>query len=240
MTRLEAFAKIDDKMFWKRPALQQIEEFEALAQRLDVVLEVVGNHTSKSISLPVVQFKRCGSTFTLRDNFHDVNVCVQSDEPLALSYTEMLRGICEPHTWEWYLEEIAKCRGYTWRYFTAEEMDDPRILRVFKLHEFSKPGDKPMAWERRGDEKDRWAKRLTDPEWYSRDWSSGVICWDGEFGPGATLFVQHHPHAQGIAEVVPPEALKPYRPGATRFATAVADMTQAETLIRTVCGTRQT
>lgn len=232
---IDAFAQIPDKMLWKRPALQQIEEFKALAARLGVALVVVSSHTSKSIDLPVVQLKIDGNTFLLRDNFHDLNVCVQSDEPMTLTYAEMLAGVCPPLTWQWYLDEIAKCRGYTWRYFTDEEMDDPRILRVFKMHEWAKPGGKPMEWKVEADRKDRWIKRLTDPEWYSRDWSSGVVCWDGEFGPGATLFVQEHPFAQGIADVVPAKALEPYRPGTKMFATAVGDMTEAERLIRTVC-----
>jgi hypothetical protein len=235
---IESFAEIPDKMLWKKPALQQIEEFKALAERLHVSLEVAGSHTSKSIHLPVVQFKVGGSTFTLRDNFYDVNVCVQSCEPLTLSYAEMLHGVCEPLTWEWYLEEVAKCRGYTWRYFTDEEMDDPRILRVQKLHEFSKPGDNLMDWTVNADRKDRWVKRMSDPAWYSHDWSAGQVCWDGEFGPGATLFVQGHPYLQGISDVVPREALDPYKPGTKMFSIAVGDMKEAEALIRTVCAVR--
>jgi len=46
---------------------------------------VVGEHHSKSIVLPVVQYRLGGLTITMRDNFHDWGFTVQSDRPLYFS-----------------------------------------------------------------------------------------------------------------------------------------------------------
>lgn len=51
---------------------------------------VIGEHTSKSVSLPVYSLERpdLGIQFVLRDNYHDWNVSVLSDKPI----TTDLRG----------------------------------------------------------------------------------------------------------------------------------------------------
>jgi hypothetical protein len=82
--------------------------------------------------------------------------------------------------------------------------------------------------------KDRWRFRMTSPSWYDFDWSHGVICWDGEFGPNTKMFVQHHPFAEGIDKVVPPDALKPYKCGVYSFAIALDSLESAEALIRRI------
>lgn len=233
---LDDFRDIRDTMLWKEAALDQLVRFEALAGRLGVPLTVAGSHTSKSISLPVVRLFVNNNIFLLRDNFGDVNLCVLSHSKIGLSFSEMLDGVCKVLDWDWYLGEIAKCRGYTWDYFTDEEMDDPRILRVVKPHKRGNPGDKPIEWTVRADQKDRWLKRMIDPAWYCKDWSSGMICWEGEFGPGVKLFVQHHPFAEGIEKLVPRKALEPYSPGTTMFALALGSMEQAELIIRRAAG----
>jgi hypothetical protein len=49
--------------------------------------QVVSIHRSKSVSLPVVQFKLGGLAITMRDNFYDWGFAVQSDRPLFFSAT---------------------------------------------------------------------------------------------------------------------------------------------------------
>lgn len=46
---------------------------------------VIGEHRSKSVSLPVYSLERpdLGIQFVLRDNYHDVNVSVISEKPIA-------------------------------------------------------------------------------------------------------------------------------------------------------------
>ncbi|MEZ0224696.1 MAG: hypothetical protein ACAH83_09095 [Alphaproteobacteria bacterium] len=58
----------------------------------DIEAYVVGTHTSKSRSLPVVQieFPRRGTLLTFRDNFHDICVSVDSRFPIARSNMEGL------------------------------------------------------------------------------------------------------------------------------------------------------
>jgi len=231
MTTLDSFRNIRDTMLWKEAALEQLTQFEALAGRLGVPLTVAGSHTSKSISLPVVQLIIDGNLFLLRDNFNDVNLCVCAGKPVMLPLAEMLEGVCKPLDWNWYLKEISKCRSYTWDYFTDEEMDDPDILHVRKPH---KASGGMIDWNVTRGAKDRWLQRMTDPLWYSRDWSHGEICWEGEFGHEATLFVQYHPFAEGLEKLVPSSALRPYFPGKRNFALSVNGMESAELIIRKV------
>lgn len=236
MRTLDDFANINDKMIWKNAALDQIKQFKALAERLCVVPEVVGSHHSKSIELPVVRLEINGKAILLRDNFYDVNVCVVSPEPIELSLHGIFEGVLKELDWDWYLGEIARCRGYTWDYFTDEEMEDPRILRVFKLHKHGKPGDEPTEWNVRADQKDRWLKRMTCPEWWEKDWAGNKLCWDGAFGPGVRMFAQPHPFMQGIDAVASAGASQPYHLGCKMFSLAVGDMETSEKIIRRVCG----
>ena len=235
MKTLDDFRNIRDTMYWKEAALAQLKRFEDLAVRLGVELHVVGSHTSKSIRLPVVGLQINDDMFFLRDNFGDINLCVRADNPIDLPLTDLLQGVCPARDWNWYLEEIAKCRGYSWDYFTDEEMDNPDILHVCKPHKLE-PDGKKLDWSVCRDKKDRWLKRMTDPSWFCHGWSGGTICWEGEFGPGAKLFVQYHPHAEGIVALVPEYALKPYVRGTRDFALALGNMEAAELIIRRVSG----
>lgn len=237
---LQTFKNIDDHMIWKGAALRQIAAFEALAERLDVELHNVSAHRSKSIELPVVKLTVRGTDFFIRDNFYDQNVCIVAPEPIDLTLSQILRDIQSAQSWDWYLNEIARCRNYTWNYFTDEEMDDPRLLRVFKLHKHAKPGDKPMEWSVNAAQKDRWLKRMTDPVWWTKDWSSGTLSWSGAFAPGVEIFIQPRPYMQGIEEVVPSEASKPFQPGCRMFALALDSLTQVEALIRNITRTHTT
>lgn len=194
---IDAYREVDPQMLWRGAALNQIDEFEkaiaGLAKRLRVTATVVGSHTSKSINLPVVALTTDAGEFTLRDNFYDINLMAVLRSPSTLTLEQFFAGIQEPLSWEWYLSEIDRARGYTWREWTDEEMNDPRILRVR-----DKRDGCTMWWEKKGDEKDRWAVRMSSPAWYSHDWSRCEITWDGDFGPGVKLYRQDHAFAQGI------------------------------------------
>lgn len=194
---ISKFKDVAPQMLWRGAALEQIDQFEkmvvALSTRIRVTAEVVGSHRSKSIDLPVVMLSTDAGKFTLRDNFHDINLMAILRDPSTLSLEQLFVDIQEPLTWEWYLAEIDRARNYSWREWTDEEMNDPRILRV----KDKRPGV-DMWWEKKGEEKDRWAVRMANPAWFSRDWSSDEITWDGSFGPGVKLFRQGHAHAEGI------------------------------------------
>jgi hypothetical protein len=231
VSELEQFKCIDNNMLWKGCALGQINDFSNLSRRLDAEIVVVGDHMSKSINLPVVRFKIGSNIFYLRDNFYDVNLCVVSTNPINLSYSELLSDACEEYDWDWYLGQIERCRGYTWSHFTDKEMDDPKILCVSTPHG---PSKELQEWTVRKDTKYRWMKRMSSPDWFANDWSSGSICWEGEFGPGAKIFVQSNPYMQGITGLVPHGASNPYQPGKSMFALAVKTMELAEKIIRRV------
>ena len=83
------------------------------------------------------------------------------------------------------------------------------------------------------DEKDRWTRRMTDPSWYSRDWSSGILTCDGPFGPSAEIFVQHHAFAEGMDTT---GADPVYVRGAKRFILAFGSIDQVATLIERLGG----
>lgn len=227
MIDLSSFERVKPTMCWRDAALEQIKAIEKaiadLAGKWPVTARVVGSHRSKSIDLPVVKITTDAGEFTLRDNFDDTNLMAVLKAPATLTLDEFFAGIQEPQTWDWYVGEIARARGYSWREWTDEEMDNPRILRVRD----TRPGV-DMWWEKKGEEKDRWAARLTNPAWFSRDWSSGEITCDGEFGPGASLFVQYRAYAEGIDVTT---SNKQYRAGLSDFIIAMRDIPAAVTMI---------
>jgi hypothetical protein len=194
---LNKFREVAPQMLWHSAALQQLDAFESavidLATRVRVTAEVVSSHRSKSIDLPVIKLSTDAGEFTLRDNFYDINLMAVLNSPSTLSLDQFFDGIQEPFSWEWYLAEIERARNYSWREWSDEEMDDPRILRVRD----KRPGTVTW-WEKKGEEKDRWSARMTHPAWYGRDWSSGELTWDGVFGPGVKLYRQDYAHAEGI------------------------------------------
>lgn len=227
--KLNEFKTISSSMIWKGAALEQIEAFNALGVRLGADGNPISAHTSKSIKLPVVCFVINGNSFVLRDNFHDVNLLARLKGPSWLSLAGFFKGIKEPKDWDWYLSEIERSRGYSWREWTEEEIDDPRILRVFSGDDHNR-----MSWAKKPEEKDRWVKRMTDPEWWSKDWSGGELTWDGTFGPGVTIYPQYTPYAEGIPKgYATPEK---YVTGSSEFLLALGTLKQAEILIRRLGG----
>lgn len=227
---IRRFENISSTMVWKQSALNQIQEFEALAERLGSRLEVVGSHRSKSIELPVVRFSIDGRHFYLRDNFHDVNLCVLTVDPVNVPLRKMFEGVYEPLTWEWYLNQIDRCRNYSWREWSDAQMDHPEILSLTP--------DAPSFMRKSQKEKDAWIKRMTDPSWFHTNWSSGEICWDEDFGPGTTMWVQRLPFMEGIKDWVPSRANRRYEPGRSAFSLAVCGFNEAELIIRRVCESR--
>ena len=80
--QLTKFTEDIEKFIWKDSARGSMDMFEAFARVTESKLEVVGSHTSKSISLPVVKYTMaCGVEIITRDNFHDIKVSVRAQEP---------------------------------------------------------------------------------------------------------------------------------------------------------------
>lgn len=52
---------------------------------------VISTHHSKSMTLPVYQFRLAGVTITLRDNFHDWKISVQSDRPIVDNFGSLIK-----------------------------------------------------------------------------------------------------------------------------------------------------
>jgi len=232
MEQLNDFKDIRDTMYYKEAALNQIERFKELGKRLDTIVGVIGEHHSKSIRLPAIVIIYKGVTFYLRDNFYDINLCVVSPSPITFPLSIMFNGVLQQHDWEWYLKEIEKARGYSWREFSDEQMDDPKVLHVTSE---GKDGAL-LDWIKRRDEKTRWMNRFTSPEWHEKDWSSGTVCWEGKFGPGTNIFVQGRAFAQGIEGNVPEDALQIYAPGLSQFILELYNIEMAEKMIRRIVG----
>jgi len=218
----DPFRCIADEMYWRAPAVKQIDRFESLIEEFKGSARIAGTHRSKSIHLPVVEVAVGKAAFTLRDNFHDVNMLVRLDKPCMLPLAEFFAGVIAPRDWDWYLGQVQRARDYTWRDWTDEELADPRILCVKA---------KSGQWrEVRRDEKERWSQRLTDPAWYAMDWSSSAITWEGTFGPGVQLFCQPYPFAEGIQTNAP----RGYRRGSDKFLIAVDNFDHARLLMHRI------
>lgn len=217
---------VRDEMLWKGAAIKQIERFREMGREMNASVEVVGHHTSKSIRLPVALITGTHGRFLLRDNFHDLNLCVLWDFPPDLRYGDLYVA----KTWEWYLNEIERKRGYCYKGWTEEEMADPRILRVQVTYD----NGNTLWREVKGDEKDRWTARMTSTAWFERDWSSGRLFVEGEMGPGCTLYRADRAFCQGISDVVPYDALQPWEPGKTQFTLALPDYDRAVEVMRAV------
>ncbi len=226
-TDLESFKNVPDTMCWKASALAQIDTIQkavgGLAFKHPSTVRVVGSHRSKSIDLPVVLVTTAAGEFTLRDNFHDANLMAMLKRPATIPMHEFFAGIQDAYDWDWYLAQIDRARGYSWREWSDEEMSDPRVLRVRD----KRPGV-DLWWDKTGEEKDRWAARLRDPAWYARDWSAGEIACDGEFGPGARMFVQDRAFAEGIDVTT---RNRVYRAGVSDFILATRSIDAAVTMI---------
>ena len=77
--------KVNEQMMWKDTAYEQITLLDTIPKIYSgVEMHVVGEHISENIKLPVVQLKLPKNTMkvTIRDNFHDVCVSVDSCFPV--------------------------------------------------------------------------------------------------------------------------------------------------------------
>jgi hypothetical protein len=83
-----------ETMLWKKAFTQQVlfvrDElvrafFKDCREETANPVLVVGTHVSKSILLPIYQLRRDGLVITLRDNYHDWCVSVQSDRTFYLN-----------------------------------------------------------------------------------------------------------------------------------------------------------
>jgi phenylalanine-4-hydroxylase len=117
----------DEQLLYRNGLTQQIHKIAAVGSILpdDVYARVVGDHTSKSVKLPVscFRFRPPEAYAFIRDNFHDIKVVVVSDAPIHMPYHVV-------HT-EWsperYEEEIKRYGRYH-ENDTAEEAQQRRAL----------------------------------------------------------------------------------------------------------------
>jgi hypothetical protein len=206
---------VSPNMIWKDAAEKQFRRFREMGEAIGEMLYVVGHHTSKSIKLPVVAFRATNGWFVLRDNFYGLNLCCLWDFPPDLGLGELY----EEKDWDWYVGEVERKKGYTFKGWTSAEIEDPRILRV----EVTRDNGTVYWKEVKGEEKDRWAEKWRSTRWYERDWSGGRLFagaqrnQDGSFGPDTLFYKAPHAFAEGISEIVPYDARDPYEPGMSRF-----------------------
>lgn len=202
-----------DEMLWKGSFLYQqtamINMVDVLEPLLKAPAEVVSTHRSKSIELPVLHLQLRGMEVFLRDNFYDLNICFLCDEAPQLKPSSLYVA----QDWDWYTHEIERKRGYSFKGWTDEQMDDETTFEVTVRHENGNSYQSKVG----KDEKDRWRKRMTDTSWYGQDWSSGEIIVEGEMGPGCKMYRTDYAYMQGISAVVPPGAGRPWMPGRTQF-----------------------
>lgn len=155
------------EMYYAASFDRQVDRFVGIGKTLQARPIVVATHVSKSVTLPVVQYKGGGVSIAFRDNFHDINMWVEAEEPLDLPMDELF----EVKDFAWYQDQIYRKWGYTFFGWTKEEMDDPRILRVRVYRD-----NGSYYWSSvSGEEKDRWAERWRSTEWFGRDWSSADL-----------------------------------------------------------------
>lgn len=215
---------LSDNLVYAPSALACDKAFEELAQHFGGKAVVVGEHVSKSCKLPVVGFYVGLTTFIVRDNFYDLNLGVTAIDPVTLP----LGLVGEVHDWDWYLEQIARKRGYSFKGWTDEEMEDPRILRVSVTH----PQGNSYWSTCTGEEKDWWALRMTDPTWHGRGWGSPLIL-EGEMGPGAKFVVANQAFQQGFNAHFPY-----YARGTSRFV-LTTDWTRIRDQITAILATQE-
>ena len=134
--------------------------------------------------------------------------------PLPLSF------FYKPRSFTWYQERIQSKRDYSFAGWTDEEMNDPRILRVKRFRDGLGLGASWWWSEVCGDAKDRWAARDRSTDWYSRDWSGGMLIHVGPvpFTDATVFYATGHAFAQGS-----PHPAKPYDGPCREFMNEVND-----------------
>jgi len=196
---------------------QQIENFTNISNKIGGSLVVIGSHCSKSCNLPVVQIKTTDVNFTLRDNFYDINIFVELFKKVNFEYSDFYEEKDE----DWYEETLNNKKYYTFRGWTEEEINDPRILRVLINSNIGTFWSSVSSLE-----KDRWLNRYSSTEWYSKDWSSGkLIKVDNKY------YLSRYCFAEGIKQ---DNNLQPYYIGVEEFFLYANNITKAEKLIKLI------
>lgn len=205
----------------KQAYKDQEARWALLATQFSGTFEVAGTHKSRSIVLPVAKITVGEWKFFLRDNFYDINLCVVAGKPINISLAEMFYGIMEPCDWVWYMRQIDQGRARLWRGWTNEQIEQPGLLAL--------SNDVPNHQVKTLGHKTRWAKRMEDPSWYNH--GSCTITWEGQFGPGAQLWVQVPTYAEGISRIVSEKDLDVYTPGCTSFTSSLTSDDEVKTII---------
>ena len=213
-----------ENLIYGESAKKQITDFQELGAKFEVESRIVSTHVSKSCSLPVVQFAFPHGSFFVRNNFHDISLGVKWDHALHLDYSKIYKRM----TWEEYMHEVDRCRGYSWSEWSDEDMDNPKILRVPR-----RKSKDPIQWDEvNSKKKDRWIKRFEDPEWYWSDWSSARIV--GDFGNDGEFYEAPYTYAEGIGSNICENC--PYSHGLSEFMLCYNDYDRVEEVIDYVRG----
>lgn len=192
----------------------QIVNFLNIANKMISIHEIISNHTSNGYCLPVVKIKTPFVNFTLRDNFHDINIFVELTRYFEFNLIDFYD--CKDE--EWYLNEIQRKREYCFNGWTDEEINDPRILRV----KVKKPNH--SYWSVVTPEaKDRWLDRYNSTEWYTKDWSGNYLIKNE-----SKYYLAPYCFAEGIKEDT---NLQPYSKGMNRFFLYADNIEKAEEII---------
>lgn len=191
---------------------KQLFAFTNIAAHINGDLTIINTHTSKDEKLPVVKIDSKAISFTIRDNFHSINLGIELKEDFVFPYAYFYKH----EDIDWYNNEILRKKGYTFDGWTEEEINDLRILRVFVKNRY---------WsEVSGAEKDRWLNRDKSTEWYHKDWSSTTLI---EFR--GMFFKAEYAFCEGMRDF---EHLQPYVPGMTKFVICVDSYKKLEEIIR--------
>jgi hypothetical protein len=177
---------------------RQLVLMEALENELGADGALVEHsHCSKSIHLPVcsLAWEQPALLMRIRDNFYDVNLYVETDFAVDLP----LGTFYDVQDFAWYGEQMQKKADYCFCDWSAEEVNDPRILRVMRLRREGWSTVKP-------EEKDRWLARMSSTAWYGSDWASGELLAEGPvpFTAETRFYRAERAFAEGIPECAPP------------------------------------
>ena len=104
------------EMLWCDAAHSQIESLEYIGDQCINAPLVIGTHTSKSILLPVVEFRVGDVVLTMRGNFHNYKVSVSS--PVTVDFLNLFSPTKEIHP--------AYCEGFPPNRIYGSYVHDPR------------------------------------------------------------------------------------------------------------------
>lgn len=180
---------IPESMYYQGMALKQLDAFQGLAADINARATVLSTHTSKSIELPVVSLWTEHGFVVLSDNFHGVSLSMWMIAKPRVSFVD----VYPKRDWDWYLEQVARKRNYTFAGWSDEEMEDPRILRVQVRPRFS-PESPPYWRSVSAEAKDAWANRMVSTDWFHTCWSSSRLLLEegSKMGPGCVFFELKH------------------------------------------------